>query len=234
MEDHIIEGMSESEEMYLITVAQLIEQGVKEPVPISRLAQELSILPVSTNQMVHKLAEAGWVDYLPYKGVALTTRGRQIAQQVLRHRRLWEVFLTEHLNLSLGEADALACRFEHITPKPVIDQLADFLENPAFSPQGLPIPAAEGDEITVKTLPLTELPVGREGQVMGIEADPQTSVFLESTGIRPGAVVRPLAITSRGSMLLQVAAERLHLTDAVANGVLIRIQTDNNVDLIGE
>ena len=35
MENHIIEEINESEEMYLITVARLIEQGVKEPVPIS-------------------------------------------------------------------------------------------------------------------------------------------------------------------------------------------------------
>ncbi len=226
MENHIIEGMSESEEMYLITVARLIEQGVGEPVPISRLAQELSILPVSTNQMVHKLAEAGWLEYLPYKGVVLTARGRQIARQVLRHRRLWEVFLAEHLELSPGEADTLACRFEHITPKPVINQLADFLGNPAFSPQGLPIPEAGGERISENSLPLAELPVGREGEVMRIEADPQTRAFFEAAGIRPGVVVCPLAVARGGTMLLQAGASRLHLTGDVLDSVLIRVQTN--------
>ena len=33
MLDHNIEEISESEEMYLITIARLVEQGVAEPVP---------------------------------------------------------------------------------------------------------------------------------------------------------------------------------------------------------
>lgn len=226
MEDHIIEDISESEEMYLITVARLIEQGVKEPVPISRLAQELSILPVSTNQMVHKLAEAEWLEYLPYKGVVLTAQGRQIARQVLRHRRLWEVFLAEYLKLSPGKADALACRFEHITPKTVINQLADFLGNPEFNPQGLPIPEANGEGITENSIPLSELPVGREGEVMRLEAEPQTRAFFEAAGICPGVVVRPLAVASCGTMLLQTGVSRLHLTSDVLENILIRVQTD--------
>lgn len=226
MEDHIIGDISESEEMYLITAARLLEQGVKEPIPISKLAEELSIQPVSTNQMVHKLAEAGWLEYLPYKGVALTTRGRQIAQQVLRHRRLWEVFLVEHLKLSPGEADALACRFEHVTPKPVINQLADFLQNPEFNPQGLPIPEINGDRIVESAMSLAELAVGREGEVLRIEADPQTRAFFESAGIHPGALVRPLALANGGSMLLQVGDNRLHLTSDVLNSVLIRAKSE--------
>jgi Mn-dependent DtxR family transcriptional regulator len=65
MTNHNNNGMSESEEMYLITIARLVEQGVEDPVAISPLAEALSILPVSANQMVHKLAEEGWLEYLP-------------------------------------------------------------------------------------------------------------------------------------------------------------------------
>ena len=53
------ELLNEIEEQDHPAIARLIEQGVKEPIPISQLADELSIQPVSTNQMVHKLAEAG-------------------------------------------------------------------------------------------------------------------------------------------------------------------------------
>ncbi len=106
----VTDDISESEEMYLIAIARLAEQGVQEPIPISLLAKELSIQPVSANQMVHKLADAGLLDYLPYKGVRLTASGWKVARHVLRHRRLWEVFLVEHLEIALDEADALACR----------------------------------------------------------------------------------------------------------------------------
>ena len=109
MSDHNIKAMSESEEMYLITIARLFEGGVEDPVSVSRIAGELSIQPVSANQMVHKLVEEGLVEYFPYKGVSLTPKGQAAAQQVLRGRRLWEVFLVNHLELSPGEADAMAC-----------------------------------------------------------------------------------------------------------------------------
>ena len=72
MSDHNIEEMSESEEMYLISIVRLVEKDIEEPIPIPQLAAELSIQPVSVNQMVHKLAEEGWVNYIPYKGVELS------------------------------------------------------------------------------------------------------------------------------------------------------------------
>ena len=67
--------MSEAEEMYLIALARLGEQGVQGPVPLAQLAQELSVLPVSANQMVHKLKQEGILDYVPYKGVELKPEG---------------------------------------------------------------------------------------------------------------------------------------------------------------
>ena len=79
-----MEKMSESEEMYLITVARYVEDGYEGPVPLSRLAERLSVAPVSVNQMIKKLEEAGLVDYIPYKGVVLTATGRRTARSVLR------------------------------------------------------------------------------------------------------------------------------------------------------
>ncbi len=225
MTNHNIDGMSESEEMYLITLARLVEQGIEEPVPIPLLAEERSIQPVSVNQMVHKLAEEGLVNYLPYKGVELTSKGRQVASQVLRDRRLWEVFLVEHLKLSPAEADALACRFEHITPKKLTCRLAEFLGYPAVSPQGLPIPAVNGDGDEEPALPLTGLSIGQRGEVIRLEGDPAIRAFLEAEGVRPGARVIPLAIGSEGVLLLQVGEKRLHLAGEVADKIIIKIQT---------
>ena len=82
------ESITESTEMYLLRIALLSEEG--DPVPISQLAEELDISPVSTNQMCRKLEEKDLVEYQPYKGVTLTLQGEVIALRVLRKRRLWE------------------------------------------------------------------------------------------------------------------------------------------------
>ena len=132
--------MSESEEMYLVTIARLNESGDNLPVPVSQLAAELNVLPVSANQMIRKLEETGWVCYTPYKGVSLTEEGAALALQILRHRRLWEVFLVEKLKIPVAEAAELACRLEHFLPVDAAERLAIYLGNPGISPTGSPIP----------------------------------------------------------------------------------------------
>jgi DtxR family Mn-dependent transcriptional regulator len=227
MMDHNPGGMSESEEMYLVALARLVEQGVEEPVPISRLAEDLSIQPVSANQMVHKLTEEGLLTYLPYKGVELTTRGRQIARQLLRDRRLWEVFLVRYLKLSASEADALACRLEHITPRKVTGRLAEFLGHPAVTSQGLKIPEENGEAIGEVLHPLAALPVGKKGEIMRIEADATTRAYLETQGFRPGEELHFLAINGQGVMLLQVGQNRIQMAGSMADLIFIRVQEDN-------
>src|SRR5512140_3453624 len=91
--------ISEAEEMYLVSIARLIENGQASPVPLSQLAESLSIQPASVNQMVRQLEETGWVTYIPYMGVTLTEAGRNQGQRILRSHRLWEVFLVEHLGV---------------------------------------------------------------------------------------------------------------------------------------
>lgn len=229
MADHKSIALSESEEMYLITIARLVEQGHQRPIPISHLAEELAIQPVSANQMVHKLADDGLVTYTPYRGVDLTEEGSRVTSVVLRRRRLWEVFLVNYLEVQPAEADALACRLEHITPGKVIDQLDDFLSHPKTSPQGLPIPAAilmpsEPQIIEEQPRPLNEQTVGEEGKVIRLEADSVTQEFLIAAGLRPGALIRPLAISSCGAMLIQAGENRIHLDADLSGNVLVAIK----------
>jgi DtxR family Mn-dependent transcriptional regulator len=222
-------NISESEEMYLITIARLVEQGVEEPISISRLAEELAIQPVSANQMIHKLAEEELVKYLPYKGVLLTANGQEIAIHVLRDRRLWEVFLIEHLGLPPSEADALACRLEHITPKGVTCRLASFLGHPAVTPQGFPIPEVNGETNGGTAAPLAELAVEEWGEIVRVESDAVTQAFLEKEGIRPGQKVNKLAIGDNGSILLRVRENHIHLARSVANQILIHVQSHQDI-----
>jgi len=221
MSDHNIEEMSESEEMYLISIVRLVEKDIEEPIPIPQLAAELSIQPVSVNQMVHKLAEEGWVNYIPYKGVELTAKGEQAALQVLRDRRLWEVFLTEKLNLSSREADALACRLEHLTPQKVTGRLARFLGHPTVTPQGLPIPELNGEDEELSLLPLIKLPPGQRGGIVRIYGDPTVRAFLDAEGIRPGVAICLLAVGGEGAVLLQVEKHQVHLANTVAGTILV-------------
>ena len=140
-------NLSESEEMYLVTIARLVESGQSAPTPVAQLACELAIAPVSANQMIRKLEEVKLLYYTPYKGVELTEAGWQAALDILRHRRLWEVFLVEKLHYTPQEAEVLACRLEHNLPPEAAARLAAFLGHPTSSPQGHPIPNQDDTRI---------------------------------------------------------------------------------------
>jgi len=217
--------MSESEDMYLLTVAKLVEAGAPAPIPVSRLAQELSIQPISANQMIRKLEEAGWVRYTPYKGVTLTVEGEGLALRTLRHRRLWEVFLVDKLKMTPDEADELACRLEHVLPAEVAERLAGFLGHPTTSPRGMPIP----DLGTATGLPedtaLSQVEAGRGGQVMRVEAEGAVQAFLAGEGVRPGARIMVSGRGKEGTVLAEVEGEAIYLAREVAEKIWVRKKT---------
>jgi DtxR family Mn-dependent transcriptional regulator len=210
MEDHNSnQTMSESVEMYLLRIALL--QDEDRPVPISALAEELAVSPVSANQMCRKLEERGMVHYEPYKGVTLTLHGEAVAMRVLRRRRLWEVFLAEKLGLAPDQAEEIACRFEHVTPDGLAERLAGFLGNPTLSPQQEPIPPSIGAAVRRPRLALSALGVGQQAQVCQINADEAVRDFLRAQGLVAGATIKVLAAAGDGGLLVDAGHGALML-----------------------
>lgn len=221
--------MTESEEMYLVTIARLKEGGSQGYIPLSQLSAELSVLPVSVNQMIRKLEEAGHVCYIPYKGVDLTEEGQRLALQVLRHRRLWEVFLVEQLSILPAEAHALADRMEHIVPMEATERLAAFLGHPVFSPQGEPIPGPQSDLPISAGIALSQLNAGDYAEILQIIDGPAARAFLASEGIIPRVHIHILAIGDRGAVLLETEpGKSVHLSAGIVNNICV-IPIENNI-----
>ena len=219
MSYHNLDHISESEQMYLITIARLIEDGETQPIPLSDIARKLALQPVSVNQMVRKLEGEGLVIYHPYKGVELTSQGQAIAFRTLRSRRLWEVFLVEHLSVSLEEADTMACAVEHVTPEDIAQRLSNFLDDPAIGPGGQPIPNYVGEQIIQDWVTLTQLEVGMQAQVAQIEAQPEVNRFLLNEGLRSGSEITLSAIGANGSRLIDVEKGFVEVSALIADTI---------------
>lgn len=209
---------SEAEEMYLITVARAIEDGDGPPVSVTTLARELDVTSVSANQMVKKLETLGLVEYTPYKGVDLTSDGERLAGSVLRSRRLWGVFLVEHLGLSPRRADEVACEMEHVTPTEVADRLSEFLGDPTRGPQGREIPSGEAS-VRAATEALSDVGVG--DQVRIVSAQPQVQRFLEANGIATGDTIRVQALAPDASVLIEADESTIHLSVELARDIAV-------------
>ena len=213
--------MSESTEMYLITISTLGAINEDNPLSLSALADEMGVQSVSANQMVKKMADEGWVKYLPYKGVYLTKAGQDQALRVLRHRRLWEVFLVRELEMPVDEADKLACELEHLSSEDVTNRLDAFLGHPSVSYSGFPIPQVDDEAHLFVGVSISELGVGDKAQVMQVSGDEVTAKFLSGMGIMPGVLVCIVAVGSNGDLLVESKSQRIHLSAELSQNILV-------------
>jgi Fe2+ transport system protein FeoA len=143
-----------------------------------------------------------------------------MVEPILRSRRLWEVFFVQELNFTPSEADALACRMEHITQPEVAARLSERLGHPATSPTGRPIPNPEEEKHILTGTPLSELQPGMQAEIIAIQIDPSTSEFLRSEGVMPGAILSVMAVSNSGSILLNTSDRKITLSGEIAAQIL--------------
>ena len=105
------------------------------------LAELLSVSAAAATTMLQRLAAAGLVDYVPYRGAQLTARGRDEAVRVVRRHRVLETFLVGVLGYDAGAVHPEAERLEHAASDELIEAMARMLGAPEYDPHGAPIPA---------------------------------------------------------------------------------------------
>lgn len=215
-----LENLSDSVEMYLVTIARLREGD--QPVPLSQLADALAVTTVSVNEMCRKLQDNGLLIYRPYKGALLTEDGERLASHTLQRHCLWEIFLVEKLNFSKEEADVIACGLEHVTPESLVERLAIFLDNPTVCFQGGPIYAGDSNNVQ-DAEPLVRFKKGRLFQVVRIYGDDVLRAYLKESGIFAGGQGQIIAANDAGNILIETRqGQQLTLTQAVAGQVFVR------------
>jgi DtxR family Mn-dependent transcriptional regulator len=227
MDETTLTPLSESMQMYLVTIARLRADG--QPVPLSELADALSISPVSVNEMCRKLQDHGLVNYRPYKGATLTRDGERRAFHILRRHRLWEVFLVNRLGFDYDQAHEIACQLEHATPDLLADRLDVFLEYPSVNPQGEPIPRGDRAHTTRPLMPLVALSAGQRAHVVRCDVSDAARTFLDEQGIRPGVSLTVVAV-AEDSILVLVEGTYLSLARGLSEAVHLEVEGTEEVD----
>ena len=211
--------LSESTEMYLKAMSEL---GDRE-VAIARLAERLRVTTVSANEMMKRLGEQGLVSHMPYKGVTLTKKGREVASNVIRRQRLWECFLYDHLNIEWAKVYELACSLEHATAPEVTEALAEFLEHPQTCPRGNPIPDENGLFTPLNGVRLSEVEVGKTTKVLAVNATATDILkYLQEKNILPGQKLKILeAAPLHGPLTLLVNGKEIAMGLSMAEFVIV-------------
>lgn len=214
--------ISVSAEHYLKAIYRL--GGEEQPVSLPALAEELTISPVSANEMVRKLTKRGLVTYEPYDGVTLTPEGLVKALAVTRRHRLWERFLTDVLGLGWDQVHEEACRLEHATSPLVEELLAQFLGQPETCPHGHPVPTPDGKVSREAGGLLSDLEAGQKGIVLGVPEEPGLLQFLGDLGLVPQTEFEVEAVAPfEGPLTVRVGETRHVLGWKVASQVRVRL-----------
>jgi DtxR family Mn-dependent transcriptional regulator len=197
-------------------------------VPLSALANALSIASVSANEMCRKLQEQELVIYQPYKGVTLTKEGERRGMAVLRRRGLWTVFLTQKLGIEPKRAHEVAMTWE-IHAKRRCGPPRHFPGKPPGDALGTPIPSAQHGLAIPRSAPLPSRP--GVGHVAELHNDAAIHDFLHQHGLQVGTPVTVLSIADSGERLLAMGTDggpthHLSVTEATADQVLVVPQED--------
>lgn len=209
-------------EDYVKTIYMLAQE--ESPVSTSRVAQARDVKPASATSMIQRLAKLNLVDYEKHYGVTLTAAGEKLALEVIRHHRLLELYLMEALGFTWDEVHEQADILEHVISEKLEERIAAALDHPEFDPHGDPIPTREGVIASVEAQPLSSVPVETTAVVTRIPDDTNSEMlrYLAEQGLTPGAVLHVVDVAPfSGPITIAIEEETRVIGHTVASAVLV-------------
>jgi len=189
---HSEKDLSPTMEDYLKIVYRLSEEH--GPVATQDIADRIGVAPASATDMIKRLAGRGLLEHRPYYGVQLTVTGTRVAEEMVRHHRLLELFLTTALGFLPDEVHVEAERLEHYISEALEERIDLWLGRPTRDPHGSPIPRRSGPPVNLERSDLLELSLLRPALVVASSAAAEASGFREGLEVTvlgrvPGARV---------------------------------------------
>ena len=180
--------LSRSVEDYLKVIYVVSQEGQAASTGV--IAEALDVQPASVSGMVKRLAESGYVEHLPYKGVRLSAEGAREALRIIRRHRVLETYLSQRLGYSWDDVHAEAERLEHAASDELIDRMASMLEDPSYDPHGAPIPTRTGDVEVTDHPTLADVHPGARVFIRVVrDDDPERLRYMEARGLLPGVLL---------------------------------------------
>ena len=209
----------EFEEEYMETLYEFHETSPGSLVRTGELAQKMGVSPASATEMCQRLAEKGFLDYEPYRGVLLTPAGLAEGMRMKRRHRLAEVLLANVLPFE-GDVHETACRLEHAIDDDLEVCLTLMLGNPQFDPSGRDIPpAAEhiSSRVNSSTNRILLMSEAMEGEyvVKGLIVLPEDQETLAAFGLKSNEII------SNQSGVWKIGEREIDLDSSLASSILL-------------
>ncbi|MEF8774553.1 MAG: metal-dependent transcriptional regulator [Halobacteriales archaeon] len=203
-----------------------------EPVATSDIAEYLDVTAPTVSKMLDKLTDCELVDREKYRGVGLTEEGETVALEVLRHHRLLESYLAEHLDYEWTEVHDEAEVLEHHISEEFEQRVADALEDPTVDPHGDPIPDADLQPIEDRSTPLATHEAGDRLVVSRIrDREEETLAHLARHGITPGTEIAIREVDPVGLYVVAHPDGEVRLPEEVVADICVVAAEDLEVEV---
>jgi DtxR family Mn-dependent transcriptional regulator len=216
--------LSDAMEDYLKAI-YVIQREEGAPVSTSAVAEYLDKTPPTVTSMMEKLADRGLIEREKYSGVELTDEGRTVALEVIRHHRLLEAYLAEHLDFDWSEVHDEADTLEHHISEDLERRMAEALDDPAVDPHGDPIPTETLDPVDEEAGErLTSFGEGDRIVVSRVsDRDREELDYLAEAGLTPGTEIEIVDVAPFGMVTVQLDdGTEQSLPQEIADAIRVR------------
>ena len=171
-----------------------------------------------------KTVKDGLIINHAYKGLELTDSGFAMGKRLIRHHRLWEVFLNQVLELPWDEIHDEAEMLEHAASEALMNRIDEFLNFPRVDPHGNPIPDKEGNMVdVVSDISLASCPVDRIVKITRfVSFDSDYLDYISSLGLQVGCEVTLIKrFDFDGSIVVKLNYKEISLTKISAENIFV-------------
>ncbi len=128
-----VANLSLPQQNYVEAIAELVEaHGHAHP---AKIAMRLNVKKPSVTEAIDRLVHMGIARRIEQK-IHLTARGSRIAKKLAHRHDALHSFMVDVLEMKSVEADAVACRIEHVAEASLIERLLlldDFFQQKGIS-----------------------------------------------------------------------------------------------------
>ncbi len=224
--------LTQAMENYLLSIYHVQERG--EKVSNSKLVDQLRRVPASENLgtslpavsgMLRRMEKESLIRLGDSRDIDLTTRGRGLAESMIRKHRLAARMVVDLLDVPLHEVDAEAHMLEHALSDALEKRIQKRLGNPKTDPFGQPIPGS-GYREPRGVVTLDKAPTGVPMVVDRIpEDDAELVAYLQESGVLPGVEVMVADVAPyRGVVTLRIGGEDAVLGYNVSSEIRLRVR----------
>ena len=225
-----IPRLTQAMENYLLSIYVVLERGNK--VSNSNLVDQLRRVPASENLgtslpavsgMLRRMEKESLIRLGDSREIGLTSRGRGLAESMIRKHRLAARMVVDLLDVPLHEVDAEAHMLEHALSETLEKRIRKRLGNPKTDPFGQPIPGS-GYREPKGVVTLDNAPIGNPMIVDRIpDDDAELVAYLYVNGVLPGVEIVVADVAPyRGVVTLQIGDETAVLGYNVSSEVRLR------------